>query len=130
MKENRDRQIKIVVSNSEHEQIANNAISCGRTVSAYIREMALNMCILENDYTCVEQHTAEISAYRNAVTQLIFTIKMMGNYTPADLEYIVDKTNEILKSEKEFLRAFQNHIAREKKLIDRTVRKIVKEKYK
>lgn len=126
MKENKDIQIKLVVNKNEHEQIKRNAKSCGKTVSAYIRELALNMLILETDTSCITNHTSEISSYRNAINQLIFTIKRTGNYTPADLEYIVGNTNEILKSEKEFLNTYKNSVESEKKLIARTIRQIVK----
>lgn len=126
MKGNKDIQIKLVVNKKEHEQIKSNAKACGKTVSAYIREIALNMLILDIDTSCITKHTSEISSYRNAITQLIFTIKRTGNYTPADLEYIVKNTSEILKSEKEFLNTYKNSIESEKKLIARTIRQMVK----
>lgn len=130
MKENKNIQIKLVVNKKEHEQIQNNARASGKTVSAYIRELALNMCLIELDTSHITKHTTEISSYRNAINQLIFTIKKTGNYTPADLEYIVDTTNEILKSEKEFLNIYKNSIESEKKLIARNIRQIVKENIK
>lgn len=126
MKNNKDIQIKLVVNKKEHEQIKNNAKACGKTISAYIRELALNMCLIEHDTSCVTKHTTEISSYRNAITQLIFTIKRTGNYTPADLEYIVKNTNDILNSEKEFLNIYRNSVESEKKLIARAIRQIVK----
>ena len=125
--ENRNIQIKLVVSKKEREQIERNAKVCDRTVSAYIREVALNMCFLELNYDCVMDHTHEISSYKNAIYQLVFTIKKMGNYTPADLEYIVNATNEILESENEFLNLYDKSVESEKKLLARTVRKVVKE---
>ena len=130
MNENKEIQIKLVVSKKEQEQIKNNAKVCKKTVSAYIREIALNMCLFERDYSSIERHTAEISSYRNAINQLVFTIKKTGNYTPADLEYIVNKTNEVLKTEKEFLNIYKNSIESEKKLIARTIRQTVKENIK
>lgn len=130
MKENKDIQIKLVVSKKEQEQIQNNANACGKTVSAYIRDTALNMSILNIDTSCITQHTTEISSYRNAINQLIFTIKKTGNYTPADLEYIVNNTNEMLKSEKEFLNIYKNSVESIKKSIARIIRQIVKENIK
>ena len=124
--ENRNTQTLIRLSEKELLQIQNNAKACGLTVSAYIRETALNMCILPYDTNSITDHTNEISAYRNAINQLVFTIKKTGNYTPVDLEYILDKTSELLKSEKEFLNIYKNSIESEKKLIARTVRNTVK----
>jgi len=129
-KKNKTTQLLIRLSEDELLQIQNNARACGKTVSAYIRELALNMCLIEHDTSCVTEHTSEISSYRNAINQLIFTIKKTGNYTPADLEYIVTKTTEMLKSEKEFLNIYKNSVKSEKKLIARTIRQIVKENLK
>lgn len=126
MTNKKNTQLLIRLPEDELEQIRNNANACGRTVSAYIREMALNMCIFDPDDSCIEKHTTELSAHRNAVVQLIFTIKKTGNYTPADLEYILDKTNEMLKSEKELLNIYINSVESEKKLIARTIRQIAK----
>ncbi len=127
MKENKNIQIKLVVSKKEREQIERNAKACGRTVSAYIREVALNMCILEHDYSCVTDHTRVISSCKNAIIDLVFTIIKRGTYTPPDLEYIVNTTNQMLESEKEFLDLYDKSVESEKKLLARTVRKVVKE---
>lgn len=124
--ENKTTQIKLLVNEEELQQIKNNAKISGKTVSAYIRETAINMCVINLDNTCITEHTNEISAYRNAINQLIFTIKKTGNYTPVDLEYILEKTNAMLKSEKEFINTYRKSIESEKKLVARTVRKTVK----
>lgn len=123
----KDSRLDIRLPEEELEQIRKNAEACNKTVSGYIREVALNMCVLSSDNENVIKHTNEISAYRNSVNQLIFTIKKTGNYTPVDLEYILDKTIEILKSEKEFLRTFNKFVESEKKIISRNVKNIVKE---
>lgn len=126
MKTNKTIQIKLLVDEKEHQQINENAKACGKTTSAYVRESALNMCIVNIDNSCITEHTTEISALRNAINQLVFTIKRTGNYTPVDLEYILEKTNEMLNSEKEFLETYRTSVESEKKLIARTVRNIVK----
>lgn len=125
MTEPRDTQLLIRLTETELDQIRYNAQACGKSVSAYVREIAVNMCVLNIDNVCITQHTGEISSLRNAINQLIFTIKKTGNYTPVDLEYILDKTNEMMKSEKEFLNNHSNFIESTKKLISRTVRNIV-----
>ena len=61
-KRNETTQIHIRVSANELLQIQNNANSCGETASGYIREIALNMCIIECDTSHIEQHTTEISS--------------------------------------------------------------------
>lgn len=124
-KKNETTQIHIRVSVNELLQIQNNANSCGKTASGYIREIALNMCIIESDTSHVAQHTAEILAYKNAIIQLLYTIKKTSNYTPADLEYIVKYTKEILKSEIEFQKNHKRFVDSKKKLISTTVKQIV-----
>mgnify|MGYP003300736815 CR=1 FL=1 len=124
--EQRGKRFELRCSEKEFQQIEANAKACNKSVSAYIRETALNVCILNPNDSYIEKHTTEISAHRNAVVQLIFTIKKTGNYTPADLEYIVEKTNEMLKSEKELLNIYRNSVESEKKLIARTIRQLAK----
>lgn len=126
MKTNKNIQIKLLVDEHEHQQITDNAKACGKTTSAYMRETALNMCVVNIDNSCIAEHTTEISALRNAINQLVFTIKRTGNYTPVDLEYILEKTNEMLDSEKEFLKTYRTSVESEKKLIAKTVRNMVK----
>ena len=124
--DDKSSQLLIRLPEKELQQIKKNAAVSNKTVSAYIRETALNMCVINIDNTCITEHTNEISSYRNAINQLIFTIKKTGNYTPVDLEYILEKTNDMLKSEKELLNVYKNSVESEKKLISRTVRNIVK----
>lgn len=126
----RNNQLLIRLSDKELLQIKNNALACERSVSAYVRESALNMCILNVDDSCVTNHINEISASRNAINQLVFTIKSTGNYTPVDLEYILEKINEILKSEKIFLNKYDKAVESNKKLISRNVRNIVNKRLK
>lgn len=128
--ENKKTQLLIRLSKKELERIQNNAKSCDKTISAYVRETALNMCVINVDNSCITKHTNEISAYRNAINQLVFTIKKTGNYTPVDLEYILEKTNELLKNEKEFLNTYSKSIESEKKLIARTIRNTIKNQLK
>lgn len=126
MTDKTNRRLEIRLSEDDLEEIRMNAKACGKTVSAYIRETALNMCVLEADYKAITDHTAELSAYRNAVNQLIFTIRKTGSYTPVDLEYILEKTNLMFKSENQFINLISKSIADNKKIIEKEVRKAVK----
>ena len=100
---NRKIQLKIMVSPEENEIIRKNAKACGRTPSAYIREMATNMYVLKNNYKAIEEHTQEISVTRNAINHLVFTIRKTGRYVPPDIEYILEKMKAIFKVENQFL---------------------------
>lgn len=120
-------QIKLMVSPEENEIIRKNAKACDRVPSAYIREMALNMYVLPCDYSAVTEHTKQISAIRNAITQLVFTVKKSGCYVPLDLEYILERMKDIFKLEKEFhgnLLQFEDEL---KIKLEQTVQTIVNE---
>lgn len=130
MTANKNQQLYIRLSEEELEQIQTNAKAAGKTVSAYIRESAIGFCILNCDYKQITDHTHEITSLRNAVNQLVYTIKKTGDYVPADLEYILDKMNEISKSENKFINLMLDEKEKKTKAITREVRKIVREKLK
>lgn len=125
MSKNNDARLEIRLPEEELEQIRDNALACGKSVSAYVREATVNMCVLNIDNDCITKHTSEISSLRNAIYQLIFTVKKNGDYTPVDLEYILEKVNQMMKLEKEFLKNHSSFIESIKKSITRTVRRIV-----
>lgn len=123
----RNIQIKIMVSQEENELIRKNAKACDKIPSAYIREMAMNMYVLPCDYSVVKEHTKQISAIRNVITQLVFTIKKSGCYVPLDLEYILERMKDIFKLENQFLGnilQFENEL---KSKLEQTVQTVVKE---
>lgn len=121
-------QIKCYVSENELEYIQANAKAMDKTVSAFIRESAKNFCVLQCDYKQITDHTHEITSLRNAVNQLVYTIKKTGDYVPADLEYILTKMNEISKSENEFVNLMLDDKEKKTKAITREARKIVRQK--
>lgn len=122
----RDKEIKMRLSEEEYNQIVKNAKACDKTTVAYLRELGLNMCIVPMDLSIVTEHTSVITSYRNAINQLLFTIKKTGNYTPADLEYILEKTRDLLKAENKFLELYELHLEQQiEKVIPETVTEIV-----
>lgn len=130
MPKRKNTQLLIRMSETELENIQDNAKACNKTVSAFVRESATNFCVLNYDYETVMQHTHEITSLRNAINQLVYTIKKTGEYVPADLEYILNKMNEISKSENEFVNNMLDDKEKKSKLIGREVRKIVRQKIK
>lgn len=121
-------QLLVRLPEEELDQIKRNAKACGKTVSAYVRETALDMCVLRFDYAYVTAHTNEISALRNAITSLIFTIKKRGEYVPVDIEYILERMDEISKLEKEFIKKQDGFMKSSKRLVQRTIQQIVNSK--
>lgn len=120
-------QLHIRMSEEELEQIEQNAKICDKTVSAYVRCMAKKMCVLPLDYDCVTEHTHELSVIGNAIHRVAFTICKSGSYTPVDLRYMVERINEIQKSENQFLNAYNKCVERNEKLLNKYVRQTVKE---
>ena len=119
-------QVKLVVTLEEKLRIQKNAKLAGVTVSAYIRMMALNLCILKYDTSdIVNEHVHEISSLRNAINQLIYTIMKMGDYSPAYLEDIYGLMLRILNSEKSFFVMMEKDILKKQKLFKSEIKAIV-----
>lgn len=126
-KTQKTKSLHIRLSEDDWDAIEKNAKVCGKTMSAYVRNVALEMCLLHIEHEYITEHTHEISSYKNAVSVLVYTIMKTQNYVPKDLEYILEKTDMILKLEKQF---FAKHIAfgeGNRKLIRRTVKQVVKD---
>lgn len=122
---NRTVQIKLLVTPEENEQIRKNAMACDRVLSAYVREMAMNMYVLKYDLDSVTEHTKEISKLSQCINPLVYTICRIGNYFPADLEYILERMNKIYELERQFLQndfEFHNEIRAQ---LAETVRTVV-----
>lgn len=118
--------IKFSVSEEEEQLIRKNAKACDMVVSAYVREMALNMCVIPLDYSVIVEHTNQLQAYRNVVTQLVFTIIKSSQYMPNDLVAILQTTKELFHSENRFLDLYGDHVDRQRKIVESTVKKTVK----
>lgn len=113
------------LTKQEKEQIKRNADLCGRSVSAYIRECALNMCVLDINHESIVEHTQIITTLCNAIIDLSYTIRETGQHTPPDLKYIYEKMQEIQKSEEKFLQEQLAFNCVCKKFISESVKKTV-----
>ena len=123
--------ITIRVTEKEKETIQNLAKSVGKSVTAYIRDASLDLCVLKYDPSdSVEKHTHEISSLRNSINQLIYTIEKTGDYYPAELEAIHGLMVEILESEKKFLAATEKDAEITKKTLKKQVNIFLKDRMK
>lgn len=123
-------QVKLMVTPEEKLQIQKNAKAADKTVSAYIRTMALNTCIIRYDHDAIIEHTHEISSLRNAINQLIYTIMKMGDYTPAYLEDICDLMVKVMDSEKKLLQMVDKDWTMKEKLLKKQVKNVVNQRLK
>lgn len=121
----KDAQLLIRMTEEELECIQKNARFCNKSVSAYMRDVGCNLSVLELNYGHITEHTKELSAIRNAIIPLTYTMIKQQRYMPADFEYICEKVNETLKLEKEFLKKHSAFVESSKNLIKRTVRQTV-----
>lgn len=121
--------ITIRVTEKEKDQIQKTAKSVGKSVSAYIGDVALNVCNF--DFSArdeVNEHVHEISSLRNSINQLIYTIQKTGDYYPSELETIHDLMVEVLESEKKFFSLMEKDIADKKKELKKEINKVVRER--
>ena len=101
--EARSKTLCIRVSDDEDRQIRHNAKLCGKTVSAYIRDIASNMVILQMDHKDNNRRTEAICGHYDSIRRLIYNIMREDHYTPADIDYIVRQTQELMRIEEEIL---------------------------
>lgn len=124
-------QINFLLTEEDLFQIKNNAKAAGKTVSAYIREVALNFFVFDCDNSdLINDHIHEISSLRNSINQLIYTIEKTGDYYPSELETIHDLMVEILSSEKNFLTMMEKDIVKKRKVLKTQINTIVEERLK
>ena len=124
----RDERVKITLTKEEHEQIKRNAKAFDMNVSQYIRMITLEPEIFGLSYPCVEEHTEFMNERRKAIIALIYRIKKTDEFVPADLEYIYENSNDILKSMEQLLKDVQEESLERKKILPKMIRKMLKEK--
>ena len=128
MREAKTEQLHIRLTETQMEKIRANARACGKTVSAYVTEVSLYFCVLNYEYEDVIAHNNEITSLRNTINQLVYTIRKTGEYVPADLEYILNKMNEISRSECEFSELMLYEKEQKARVVARTAREIVRKR--
>ncbi len=119
---NNSMDLHIRLSDEEYQTIKENAKAAEKTVSAYVRYIACNMCILQHNYSLIEEHTNQLTAIKNAIVQLTYTIIKTRKYVPTDLEYIYNKFSEIVKTENEFLKTYSKSKIREEKILSKQLK--------
>lgn len=106
-----------------------NARAADRSVSAFVKEMALDMCIIKfGPDKIIDNHIAEISALGNGIFQLIYTIQKTGDYFPADLDTICELMQKISESEKSFLQMMEKENLKVRKSLKSQVEATVNER--
>ena len=97
----REKEIRIMVSTQEYENIKQMAKEAGIQVSPYIRRVAQNPTIYHFDFMVLIRHAEMLGEIRNSINRLIFTIYATNNYLPREIETIVNLMQEVFNTENE-----------------------------
>ena len=125
--ERKTEQLLVRVSYRDLQIIKNNAKAVDKTVPAFLRDLGVNFCVLKWEYQTIINHAHEILATKNAINQLVYSIRKTGEYVPADLEYIILKLDEIAKSEKQFVERMLVDQEQKTKNVARSARRIIRQ---
>lgn len=68
-------------------------------------------------YKEIDDHIKEISALRNAINGLIYTIERTGDYFPAELEAIHELMVKVMDSEKKFLQMMNKYSPKKTEIV-------------
>ena len=118
-------QVKITVSEQEKLQIQNNARASNHSVSAYIRAMALDPCMINYEHPEIIDHIHEISSLRNAINHLIYTIAKTEDYYQSELEKIHELMAKVMNSEKNFLQMMEKDCKYQEKSFNKQVKNVI-----
>lgn len=121
-----NEQIHLRIKKEEKECIQNIAKLCGMTVTAYMKNSALNTSPIIINRDVVLQHTDEISKLKQQINLFIETVVDSGQCASIDIENVILLLEEIVKLENTFL----SEIRREEERIKRYVKKIINENIK
>lgn len=108
--------IKIYCSEEEYEIIKSHAAECGKTISGYIREVAIYGKAIVINYDAILKHTKIIN---NLKEEMHLTIKMLVQTKqayPIDVRRLVSLLEEVTKNQRTMLRQTLKESARLHKL--------------
>lgn len=104
----REKLIHLRLSEKEEEIIKENAARLNMEVRPYIRMVAQNPTIIQNNYTAIQEHTRQIGRITNSINRLIYTIDLNNDYLPKEIDGIADYIEKIWETENELLAKVQN----------------------
>ncbi len=109
----REKEIRMMASNEELQNISNNAKKLNMQLAPYLRLVGQNPTIVQFDYSIIANHTKEMSEVRDTINRLIFTIEASNNYLPKEIETIVARMNGLFESENKLLQTLREQRIRE-----------------
>lgn len=126
--DNKTEMISLRFRSDELEQVRKNAASVCMTVSAYIRATASELLVYRYHNKDIIEHTHQITAMRNAINQLIYSIRRTGEYIPSDLEYIIKQMDELTKSEEKLRQYLFDEQDNNERIFKMEIRRIIRQR--
>lgn len=117
------RQINIKVSDEEYDLINANAALLDKTITAYVKELALNQNIINYDFETLQKHTEEISNIKQVLNQIVITMIQNGDIYSGDLNTILSVIQELTDSEKEIKSQLRKERESNRKYLKKCVQK-------
>lgn len=109
--------VKIYFSEEECKVIENYAAECGKTVSGYLREIALYGNAICVNYDAILEHTKIINTLKTEMHLIIKMLVQTKQAYPKDIERMVSLLEEITKNQKEMLQKTARERAKLHKLV-------------
>lgn len=95
--------VKIYCSEEEYQIIESHAAKCGKTVSGYLREIALYGKAININYDAIMEHTKIINNLKNEMHLIITMLVQTKQAYPLDIQRMVELLEEIGKNQKTML---------------------------
>ena len=89
---------RFYLQEDESAQIRAKAKACGLTTSKFIREAALNSCVIKTDYSEILNNIKIVHELTNIVYKLGYTMSKTGEFIPVNFETMMKKMEEINKN--------------------------------
>ena len=97
---------------------------------AFTRMSATDMCIIVLNDAIITEHNNEITAYKNGIVDLFYTVIKISGYVPWDLNEIVKTSNDLIKCEKIFLKTFIKDFEANRKICLKVLREVASKNLK
>lgn len=115
------QQVNFRVTPDEYTLIKANAESLKRTLTAYLREVAINKMVIDYNYRALLKHAETINRIRSDLNYLIHMLNRTGKIYPADINRLIDLLEELTDTERKLLQDTQKERAALRKYVKKVL---------
>lgn len=108
--------VKIYCNEEEYQVIESHAARYGKTVSGYIREVALYGRAFNINYDAILEHTKKINTLKTEMHLIITMLVQTKQAYPADIERMVSLLEEITVNQRAMLQETSRETAKLREL--------------